>query len=52
MVADWRDNQKPSTPDGYTCVFEPRSARYVRVTQTLNSANTGRHLVEVMVYER
>jgi hypothetical protein len=52
VVADWRDNKKLSTPEGYTCRFDPRAARYVRVTQTLNSANTGRHLVEVMVYEQ
>jgi hypothetical protein len=51
-VADWRENQQPSTVNGYSCRFEPRPARYVRVTQTQNSANTGRHLVEVMVYER
>ncbi len=50
-VADWRENRQPSTVNGYTCRFEPRR-RYVRVTQTQNSANTGRHLVEVMVYER
>jgi len=52
MVADWRENRQPATANGYTCLFEPRPARYVRVTQMLNSANTGRHLVEVMVYER
>jgi hypothetical protein len=52
LVADRRDNKELSTPEGYTCQFAPRMARYVRVTQTLNSANTGRHLVEVMVYER
>ncbi len=51
LVADLRANQQPSTPDGYSCHFPPRPARYVRVTQTHNSANSGRHLVEVMVYE-
>ncbi|KKK72272.1 hypothetical protein LCGC14_2905540, partial [marine sediment metagenome] len=35
---------------GYTCKFEPRKVRYIRITQTSNSANTGRHLVEVMAY--
>lgn len=50
MVADRRNNRDPSTADGYTCVFEPRTIRYVRVTQTSNSANTGRHLVEVMAF--
>lgn len=52
LVADRRDNQEPSTPDGCTCQFEPKTARYLRVTQTHNSANSGRHLVEVMAYER
>lgn len=50
MVADRRDNRDVSTAKGYTCRFAPRRARYVRVTQTHNSANTGRHLVEVMVF--
>ncbi len=52
MVADQRDNNKPSTRDGYTCRFKPRLARYIRVMQTYNSANPGRHLVEVMAYEQ
>jgi hypothetical protein len=52
MVADRRDNQAPSLRAGYTCVFEKRAVRFVRVTQTGNSANTGRHLVEVMAFER
>ncbi|NLX57054.1 MAG: alpha-N-acetylglucosaminidase [Planctomycetaceae bacterium] len=50
-VADRRDNQLPSTRAGYECRFEPHAARFVRVTMPHNSANTGRHLVEVMVYE-
>jgi len=52
MVADQRDNKKPSTQAGHTCRFTPRSVRYIRVTQTHNSANTGRHFVEVMAYEQ
>ncbi len=52
MVADRRENTEPSTEDGYTCSFEPRLIRHLRVTQTHNSANTGRHLIEVMAYER
>ncbi len=51
MVADKRDNRAPSTATGYTCLFDQREVRYIRVTQTSNSANTGRHLVEVMAYE-
>ena len=50
MVADMRDNTAPSTSLGYGCSFDARTARYIRVTQTHNSANTGRHLVEVMAY--
>jgi alpha-N-acetylglucosaminidase len=51
-VADRRNNQEPSTEDGYTCAFPPRAVRYIRVTQTHNSANAGRHLVEVMAFEK
>ena len=50
MVADRRDNHELSTRAGYTCVFNPREARYLRIRQTHNSANTGRHLVEVMAF--
>ena len=50
MVADRRENQEPSTAKGYTCRFDPHAVRYLRVTQTANSANTGRHLVEVMAF--
>lgn len=49
-VADRRDNQAPATSSGYTCSFKPRQVRFIRVTFTHNSANTGRHLVEVMAY--
>jgi len=50
VVADLKANSKPSTQSGYTSTFSPRQVRYIRVTQTSNSANTGRHLVEVMAY--
>jgi hypothetical protein len=50
LVADRRDNEEPATEEGYVCDFAPRQVRYIRVTQTSNSANTGRHLVEVMAY--
>lgn len=50
MLADRRDNRAPSTAEGYVCSFPPRTVRYLRVTETANSANTGRHLVEVMAY--
>ena len=52
IVADHRSNQEPATADGYTCRFEPKRVRYIRVAQTHNSANTGRHLVEVMAFEK
>jgi hypothetical protein len=51
-VADRRDNKELSTKSGYACRFDPRQVRYIRVTQTTNSANSGRHLVEVMAYEQ
>ncbi len=50
LVADRRENRDPSTADGYTCRFPPRPVRYLRVRQTHNSANTGRHLVEVLAF--
>ena len=49
-VADRRDNTAPATSSGYSCPFPSRPVRYIRVTLTGNSANTGRHLVEVMAY--
>jgi alpha-N-acetylglucosaminidase len=52
MVADRRDNRQPSTRQGYSCSFKPHSVRFIRVRLTHNSANTGRHLVEVMAFER
>jgi hypothetical protein len=52
LAADRRENPEPSTAQGYTCAFQPRQVRYLRVTQTANSANTGRHLVEVMAFEK
>ncbi len=52
MVADHRNNKELSTAQGATCKFEPKKVRYIKVTQTSNSANTGRHLVEVMAYEK
>ena len=51
LVADRHDNRQPSTSRGYTCRFPSRDTRYIRITQTHNSANTGRHLVEVMAFK-
>jgi alpha-N-acetylglucosaminidase len=50
VVSDQRANKSRSTRLGYTCQFDPHQARFVRVKMPTNSANTGRHLVEVMVF--
>ena len=50
VVADRRENREVAPKEGYVCRFEPRAARYLRITQTHNSANSGRHLVEVMAF--
>jgi hypothetical protein len=52
MLADRRDNTEPSMQAGYTCQFNSVEVRYLRVTMTGNSANTGRHLVEVMAFDK
>ena len=52
IASDRRDNKHPATREGYVCEFEPRKTRFLRVTQTHNSANSGRHLVEVMAFHR
>ena len=52
IASDWRDNKHPATREGYVCEFEPRKTRFLRVTQTHNSANSGRHLVEGMAFHR
>lgn len=52
ILSDKRENREPSTPKGFVCEFKVRAVRFVRVTVTSNSANTGRHLVEVMVFKK
>ncbi len=52
LLADQRKNEKLSKIDGYECEFAPRQIRHLRVTQTGNTANSGRHLVEVMAFEK
>ncbi len=52
VLADQSENKTLSTAEGYTCRFPPREMRYLRIRQTSNSANTGRHLVEVMAFEQ
>ena len=51
-AADLRENKELSTRAGMTCSFEPRPVRFIRVRVPHNSANTGRHLVEVMAFEK
>jgi alpha-N-acetylglucosaminidase len=50
-AADHRQNKMPSTAEGFTCRFPSRAVRYLRVRVAHNSANTGRHLVEVMAFD-
>ena len=51
-AADLRENTEPSTRTGMTCRFEPRPVRFIRIRVPRNSANTGRHLVEVMAFDK
>ena len=51
-LSDQRKNRKPSTIEGYELKFAPRDIRFLRVTQSRNTANTGRHLIEVMAFEQ
>lgn len=51
LLADRRSHREPSTAAGYTCQCAPTTVRYLKVTLTSNSANTGRHLVEVSAFE-
>lgn len=48
-VGDKLDDEL-ATPEGKTFVFEPCTARYVRVVMLYNSANTGLHVGELEVY--
>ncbi|HEX9792506.1 MAG TPA: family 20 glycosylhydrolase [Planctomycetota bacterium] len=50
-VVDERANTTPVSAAGYAHDFAPTPARYVRVRLLRNSANPGKHLVEVRVYE-
>ena len=52
ILSDQRKNRKRSTIDGYELKFTPREIRFLRVTQARNSANSGRHLIEVMAFEQ
>ncbi|NPV48654.1 MAG: hypothetical protein HPY69_17065 [Armatimonadetes bacterium] len=50
VVADASTGAVTATESGLEHTFAPVSARYVRVEMLRNSANTGVHLVEVMVF--
>ncbi len=50
-VADFTAKHQAATREGTAITFAARRTRYIRVTFSHNSANTGRHLVEVMAYE-
>lgn len=50
LLADRSTNQRPATSAGEALSFAPCLARYVRVEMLRNSANTGVHLVEVLVF--
>jgi alpha-N-acetylglucosaminidase len=52
MLADRRDSTLQSTRQGITCTFAPVRTRYLRVNVTSCSANSGRHLVEVMAFAK
>jgi hypothetical protein len=49
-VADMSENTELATPAGRVHYFEGTPARYVRVDMLKHSANTGVHLVEVIVF--
>jgi hypothetical protein len=49
-LADLSGNERPATAAGELLSFAPRKVRWVRVEMLRNSANTGVHLVEVMVF--
>lgn len=49
-VADLQDNTQPARAAGRSHSFPAVAARYVRVQMLRNSANTGVHLAEVLVF--
>ena len=51
-LSDQRESKKLSTIDGYELKCTRREIRFLRVTQAHNSANSGRHLIEVMAFEQ
>jgi hexosaminidase len=51
QIVDMSSNTKPSTESGDEHLFPSIKARYVRITLLKNSANSGVHLNELMVFE-
>lgn len=49
-VADYSENKKKATAEGFLHEFDPTISRYIRVTMLHNSANPGLHLVEVRAF--
>jgi hypothetical protein len=47
---DESKNMMPAHPRGHHCFFKPVEARYVRITTTLNTAQSGGQIVEFEVY--
>ena len=50
-VVDASQNTEPGTEAGYTHMFNPIKARYVKVNMIKNSDNPAVHLVDLRVYE-
>lgn len=50
MLLDESTNMSPAHPRGHHAYFAPVSARFVRVTTTLNTAISGAQIVELEVY--
>ena len=51
IVGDRRSSVQPASEQGDTFDFEPCEVRFVRVTMTKHSLNTGVHIVEVRAVE-
>lgn len=49
-IADLSENTTPATPVGNNFLFQPVSARYVRVNMLYHNLNPGVHLVEARVF--
>ncbi|NQT53505.1 DUF1080 domain-containing protein, partial [bacterium] len=50
QVADMSKHNRPGTPAGFVLKFEPVEARYVRLSNIVNSVNPSCHLVELKIF--